>query len=770
MELNGNSPFDTLWNDLSTKNSFAYCRNVVSGPKYTYRHESLDQTKLNDHFIVSNALVNQIGNLRILDDGDNNSDHLPLLMNVAITSKEYTPQKTTNITANAPMHWNKMSASHKAKYADEVERLLLRRQTPNPAFSCLSACRCDDSRCHGNIQAEYDEIVAALTEASSTLPKMKKGVEKDWWTPNLTLLRDQSKAIQSLWIAEGRPRQGPTQAERLRVRAAYKGEIRRAKKLPKQDAWNRLHSAMIDHDTGSFWKRWRAIYGKKNNSFAPVVDGNSSKEGIANAFRSAFEKNSKPNNADKVADLDARFQDAYKKFSDSHSSNCDCARYRISVEDTFEAVSAMKDGKSTDDDGLGAEHFKNGPLVLFIKLTSLFNCMLAHGYVPKQFRFGTITPIIKDKNGNPGDVNNYRGVTISSMVSKIFERILKMLFSDVLSSSSYQFGFKSGSSTSHALFCLSKTIDYYIDHGSRVFCSFLDASKAFDRLIHSGLFLKLIERNTPKIFLDILITWYDGLQCRVKWDGFYGNWFHITAGVRQGGILSPDFYNIYVDKLIYILQKSGVGCHISNIFAAALFYADDMCVLSPSLRGLQKLLDICSNYCAEWDICLNAKKTKNMFFGKNKSFDFRPTLNNVPIEWVREWKYLGVTLKSGVRFGCSITERVKSFYRSFNSILRIDGRSNDMILLQLIETHCVPILSYAIEIVEVANRDERRSMRVAYNSIFRKLFGYRSFESVTNLQHSLKRHTWEELSEKRRAGFLRRARMCSPDTLIRAFC
>ena len=137
--------------------------------------------------------------------------------------------------------------------------------------------------------------------------------------------------------------------------------------------------------------------------------------------------------------------------------------------------------------------------------------------------------------------------------------------------------------------------------------------------------------------------------------------------------------------------------------------------------------------------------------------NYRPVLNGVPIEWVHEWKYLGVVLKSGVRYGCSIVDRVKAFYRALNSILRIEGRSNDMILLQLIESHCVPILSYAIEVVTVANRDERRSLRVAYNSIYRKLFGYRNFESVTNLQHSLNRPTWEELVQKRNTGFLKRA-------------
>ena len=159
-----------------------------------------------------------------------------------------------------------------------------------------------------------------------------------------------------------------------------------------------------------------------------------------------------------------------------------------------------------------------------------------------------------------------------------------------------------------------------------------------------------------------------------------------------------------------------------------------------------------------------------MFFGKNNKINFHPVLNGIPVDWVSEWKYLGVTLKSGSQFSCSVTERVKSFYRSLNSILRVEGRSDDMVLLQLIETHCIPILTYAIEIVEVTHRDEKRSLRVAYNSVFCKLFGYRIFESVTNLQHSLSRMTWEELVDKRRKGFMNRARLCNPDSLVRAFC
>ena len=150
----------------------------------------------------------------------------------------------------------------------------------------------------------------------------------------------------------------------------------------------------------------------------------------------------------------------------------------------------MKCGKSSDHDDLSAEHFHNAPLNLLVHLTSLFNFMLNHAFVPNQFRNCFMIPVIKDRQGNQSDPQNYRGISISPIVTKIFEHVLKLTFCDHLVTSQHQFGFKRKSSTTHALFCLRQTVSYYIDNGSRVFCSFLDASKAFDRLVHSGLFIK----------------------------------------------------------------------------------------------------------------------------------------------------------------------------------------------------------------------------------------------------------------------------------------
>ena len=254
-------------------------------------------------------------------------------------------------------------------------------------------------------------------------------------------------------------------------------------------------------------------------------------------------------------------------------------------------------------------------------------------------------------------------------------------------------------------------------------------------------------------------------MCQVKWGDHLSDWFHITAGVRQGGVLSPDFYCIYVDDLLTELKSLNKGCYVLQIFAAAFFYADDMAVIAPSVKALCTLLQACERYCAEWDICLNAKKSRCMYFGRKIEILHDIVLNNKVIEWAKEWSYLGVKLRSGKSFDCSIMDRVKKFYRCVNAITRIEGHSNELVMLRLLESHCIPLLTYAIEVVKVNNADERRQLRVAYNAVFRKIFRYRWSQSVTALQNFLGKLTWEQLVEKRRSAFVHRINAASSNSL-----
>ena len=612
-------------------------------------------------------------------------------------------------------------------------------------------------------------LVQTLKSAAVPLPRSKPGVEKSWWTPTLTNLKNQSIEIHKLWQSQGKPRDGPTQQERLRIKASYKLALKHAQRAPKQETWNRLHSSMVSNDTDKFWKSWRTLYSKKHTHLSPVVDGKSDKKEIAEAFRQSFEKNAQPNNEQKVNEVNDSFKVAYEKLQSSHGSQCQCDNYKITLENVLDAVHALKRGKSMDDDGICAEHIMFAPYAFYVELQKLFNEMLCHSFVPTQFARGTIVPIVKDQQGDRSDVSNYRGITISPIISKVFEHVLKYIFREYLRSSPWQFGFKRKNSTTSALFCLQQTVDYYINNGSRVYCAFLDASKAFDRLIHSGLFHKMIKNGVPKVFIDLIMNWYQHLVCRVRWDCEYSSWFHVKAGVRQGGVLSPSFYCMYVDELVAILRSLKIGCHIKKVFMAALLYADDMALLAPSLKGLQRLLNACSDFCKEWDVCLNAKKSKLLYFGKSCNDLYQPKLNNLPLEWVETWMYLGVKLVSGKKFGCTVVDRIKKYYKCANAIFRIEGKSDDLTMLKLIEAHCVPILTYAIEVTVLTDRSERSKIRAAYNSLFRRIFGYRTYESVTELQLALARPTWEMLVEDRKIGFHRRLESCDADSPVHVF-
>ena len=110
-----------------------------------------------------------------------------------------------------------------------------------------------------------------------------------------------------------------------------------------------------------------------------------------------------------------------------------------------------------------------------------------------------------------------------------------------------------------------------------------------------------------------------------------------------------------------------------------------------------------------------------------------------------KWTYLGVDIVSGKKFGCSATGRIKRFYRCANAIFRVEGRSDDLTMLRLAESHCVPILTYSMEIAHFSDQREKSKIRAAYNSLFRKIFGYKWCKSVTELQLILGLSTWEML-------------------------
>ena len=132
---------------------------------------------------------------------------------------------------------------------------------------------------------------------------------------------------------------------------------------------------------------------------------------------------------------------------------------------------------------------------------------------------------------------------------------------DYLYTTSNQFGFKKNVGTEMCVFALKEVIRHYHTQGSHIFVCYLDAT-AFDRISYSVLFKKLIKLSVPLYIVRILYFWYfDQLVC-VRWNQTLSYTFRVTNGVRQGGILSPLLFNVYMNDLSLSLNKFAIGCII----------------------------------------------------------------------------------------------------------------------------------------------------------------------------------------------------------------
>ena len=183
------------------------------------------------------------------------------------------------------------------------------------------------------------------------------------------------------------------------------------------------------------------------------------------------------------------------------------------------------------------------------------------------------------------------------MVSKLLEHFILSNISSFLGTTDNQFGFKAVHSTDQCTFLLKQTVSYFVTHGSSVHAVFLDASKAFDRVLHMKLFEKLIQRKVSMCFVRLLKHWYKEQTMQIKRGKHLSELLHVSNGVRQGEVLSPYLFAVYLDYLSNELNNIKAGCYIGEVLLNHLMFADDICVFCSSVCWLQRiLLGLCQAY------------------------------------------------------------------------------------------------------------------------------------------------------------------------------
>ena len=273
-----------------------------------------------------------------------------------------------------------------------------------------------------------------------------------------------------------------------------------------------------------------------------------------------------------------------------------------------EAMDKIKPNKSDPLFDFSSDCLKNAPGILYDQLADLLKSFLVHSHVPNSLLTATLVPIVKDKLGDLGTSKNYRSIAISSLLLKLIDWVVMILYGDLLKANDLQFGFQQCSSTSLCSWMVLETIDSYLRNGSPVYGCSLDCSKAFDTVRHIKLFSKLRDAKVPPLIIRLLICIYRRQLAKVRWKDTESREFPIRNGVRQGAVISPLFFSFYIDNLFDLLKATGSGCMIGEYYAGCFGYADDLIFLCPSRKGLQEMLGVAESYVKEHSITFSTNE------------------------------------------------------------------------------------------------------------------------------------------------------------------
>ena len=144
-----------------------------------------------------------------------------------------------------------------------------------------------------------------------------------------------------------------------------------------------------------------------------------------------------------------------------------------------------------------------------------------------------------------------------------------------------------------------------------------------------------------------LIHSYCNQKMRVKWNGSLHGTFSASKGVKQGGVLSPLLFTVFLDQLILELKELGIGCHLNGMFVGAFIFADDVTLLALTSMAM---LNTYTDFAASHNLLFNESKTKCMYFNDAGS-QLQNTVKFMgrPIEYVDNTDVLGVAVTSRIR-------------------------------------------------------------------------------------------------------------------------
>ena len=381
----------------------------------------------------------------------------------------------------------------------------------------------------------------------------------------------------------------------------------------------------------------------------------------------------------------------------------------ITENEVRAAVGNMKNGKAQGVDGITPEMVKAGGEKVIQILKDIFNNIFFKGLYPDSWSKAIIVPIYK--KGNKNLVDNYRGVSLLSILSKCYTYILNKRLVKWTKNKNLvveeQAGFRRGYSTTDHIFTLNAIVQKCLSKkGGKLYVCFIDLRKAFDSVSRDLLFNMLEERGLKGNFMNSIRAIYKSVKSCVRANNELSEFFECPVGLRQGCMLSPILFSLFINQVatyINVNGKHGIQLMPGLLELFLLLFADDIVLLSLTANGLQKQIDLLCKICRDLCLNINTDKTKVMvfrkggFLGKHEKWN----LEGNKLEVVNQYNYLGFLFTTKMSFvkGTSLLvgKGKKACFGCIKSLCQLPGMTKEC-YFHMFDTQVQSILLYAAEI------------------------------------------------------------------------
>ena len=406
----------------------------------------------------------------------------------------------------------------------------------------------------------------------------------------------------------------------------------------------------------------------------------------------------------------------------------------ILKEEVRRAVKRLKMRKAPGICGVVSEMLKAGGEVVVEWLTEVFNMVWRIGVAPEDWKNAVIVPVYK--KGSRLDCSNYRGISLMSIVGKVFARVLNERVKEVTGDKvmDEQGGFRSGRGCCDQIFAVKQMVKKTIEKDRKMYMAFVDLEKAYDNVSREKLWKVLDEYGVKGKLLGAIQALYVDGKARVKVGGVESELFGVHRGVRQGCTLSPWLFNVFIDRVTREAKRQFRSeVKLSTGDVGVLLFADDMVVMAESAEGLQSNLQVLSDILSRWELKVNWRKTKMMRVAKKRE-ECEVKIGEEKIEQVDVMKYLGVMISSDGSMDKEVEARI-------GIATRVIGGMNEMVLkrkelsrstkLKVVNATAMPTLMYGCETWSLSKRQQSK-MQATQMNVLRRIEGVSRLDRVRN--------------------------------------